>query len=156
MLRKESKWGVTVTCLSRALVWRLGCCAWHSFRVVEPMECGALWKQVYHWRMGLEIPRSVQFELFFASWSPKGGSYNQAFPIRVEWISSNRTNLFFFFFFFQDRVSLCSPRCPGTHSVDQAGLELRNPPASASRVLGLKACTTTPGQTEQILTLQRV
>jgi hypothetical protein len=34
-------------------------------------------------------------------------------------------------FVFQDRVSLCSPGCPGTHSVDQAGLELRNPPASA-------------------------
>jgi hypothetical protein len=28
-------------------------------------------------------------------------------------------------------------------SVDQAGLELRNLPASASQVLGLKACTTT-------------
>ena len=27
--------------------------------------------------------------------------------------------------------------------VDQAGLELRNPTASASRVLGLKACATT-------------
>ncbi|GAB1293087.1 UBX domain-containing protein 8 [Apodemus speciosus] len=25
-------------------------------------------------------------------------------------------------------VSLCSPGCPGTHSVDQAGLELRSPP----------------------------
>ncbi len=24
------------------------------------------------------------------------------------------------------RVSLCSPGCPGTHSVDQAGLELRD------------------------------
>jgi hypothetical protein len=46
---------------------------------------------------------------------------------------------------FQDRVSLCSPGCPGTHSVDQAGLELRNPPASASGVLGLKASATTPG-----------
>jgi hypothetical protein len=32
----------------------------------------------------------------------------------------------------------------GTHSVDQAGLELRNPPASAFQVLGLKACATTP------------
>ena len=42
-------------------------------------------------------------------------------------------------FFFQDRVSLCSPGCSGTHSVDQAGLELRNLPASASRVLALKA-----------------
>jgi hypothetical protein len=36
----------------------------------------------------------------------------------------------FFFFSLRDRVSLCSPGCPGTHSVDQAGLELRNPPAS--------------------------
>jgi hypothetical protein len=46
---------------------------------------------------------------------------------------------------FQDRVSLCSPGCPGTHFVDQAGLELRNLPASASRVLELKACATTSG-----------
>jgi hypothetical protein len=49
----------------------------------------------------------------------------------------------FFFFFFWDRVSLCCSGCPGTHSVDQAGLELRNSPASASQVLGLKVCTTT-------------
>jgi hypothetical protein len=42
------------------------------------------------------------------------------------------------FLFFRDRVSLYSPVCPGTHFVDQAGLELRNLPASASRVLGLK------------------
>jgi hypothetical protein len=48
-----------------------------------------------------------------------------------------------FCFVFQDRVSLCSPGCPGTHFVDQAGLELRNLPASVSQVLGLKACTTT-------------
>jgi hypothetical protein len=53
--------------------------------------------------------------------------------------------LFFVFclFVFQDRVSLCSPGYPGTHSVDQAGPEIRNPPASASQVLGLKACATT-------------
>jgi hypothetical protein len=53
-------------------------------------------------------------------------------------------NYYFGFFFFlvclfgfgflrQD--SLCNPDCPGTHSVDQAGLELRNPPASASQEL---------------------
>jgi hypothetical protein len=51
-----------------------------------------------------------------------------------------------FFFWgggFQDRVSLYSPDCPGTRFVDQAGLELRNLPASASRGLGLKACATT-------------
>jgi hypothetical protein len=51
---------------------------------------------------------------------------------------------FFFVCFFRDRVSL-SLGCPETHFVDQAGLELRNPPASASQVLGLKACATTPG-----------
>jgi hypothetical protein len=47
------------------------------------------------------------------------------------------------FLVFQDRVSLCSPGCPGTHSVNQAGLKLKNPPASASQVLGLKSCATT-------------
>jgi hypothetical protein len=52
--------------------------------------------------------------------------------------------LFLLLFFFQDRVSMYSPGCPGTHSVDQAGLELRNPPASASQVLGLRVCATTP------------
>ena len=49
------------------------------------------------------------------------------------------------FFFLLGQVSLYSPGCPGAHFVDQVGLELRNPPASASRVLGLKACATTPG-----------
>jgi hypothetical protein len=52
--------------------------------------------------------------------------------------------LFCFVFVFRDRVSLDGPGCPGTHFVDQAGLELRNSPAFASQVLGLKACTTTP------------
>jgi hypothetical protein len=60
----------------------------------------------------------------------------------------------FCFLFFRDRVSLCSPGCPGTHSVDQAGLELRNLPASASRVLGLKACATMPGK--KVLFLKRM
>jgi hypothetical protein len=46
-------------------------------------------------------------------------------------------------FVFRDRVSQYSPGCPGTHFVDQAGLELRKPPASASQELGLKACATT-------------
>jgi hypothetical protein len=54
------------------------------------------------------------------------------------------------FFFPRDRVSLCSLGCPGTHSVDQAGLELRNPPASASQVLGLKVCATTARRQETL------
>ena len=51
--------------------------------------------------------------------------------------------LFFVFVFFQDRVSLYNPGCPGTHFVDQAGLKLRNLPASAYQMLGLKAYATT-------------
>jgi hypothetical protein len=47
---------------------------------------------------------------------------------------------FFFFLVFRDRVSLFSSGCPGTHFVDQAGLELRNLPASASRFIVLKHC----------------
>ena len=51
-----------------------------------------------------------------------------------------------------DRVSLYSPGCPGIHSVDQAGLELRNPPASASWVLGLKAFAKPPSWLAKFLT----
>jgi hypothetical protein len=44
--------------------------------------------------------------------------------------------VFFWFWFlvlvFRDRVSLYSPACPGTHFVDQAGPELRNPPCRCS------------------------
>ncbi|GAB1301749.1 Disintegrin and metalloproteinase domain-containing protein 32 [Apodemus speciosus] len=36
-----------------------------------------------------------------------------------------------------DRVSLYSPGCSGTHAIDQAGLELRNLPASASQSAGI-------------------
>jgi hypothetical protein len=50
-----------------------------------------------------------------------------------------------FCFVFRDGVSLYSPDCPGTHFVDQAGFELRNPPAFASRVLGLKECAAKSG-----------
>jgi hypothetical protein len=57
----------------------------------------------------------------------------------------------FFFLVFRDRVSLCSPGCPGTHSVDQAGLELRSLPASASQVLGLKARATMSHWISQII-----
>jgi hypothetical protein len=67
--------------------------------------------------------------------------------------------VFFGFFFcfcflvFRDRVSLCNTGYPGTNSVDQAGLELRNPPASASQVLGLKVCATTAQPVVMVLML---
>ena len=44
-----------------------------------------------------------------------------------------------------DRVSLFSLGFPGSHFVDQAGLELRDPSVSASRVLGLKTYATMHG-----------
>jgi hypothetical protein len=47
-----------------------------------------------------------------------------------------------YIFGFRDRVFLCSPGWPG----NQAGLEIKDPPAFASRVLGLKASTTTAQQ----------
>jgi hypothetical protein len=50
------------------------------------------------------------------------------------------------FWFFETGFLCCSSGCGGTHFVDQAGLglELRNPPASASRVLGLKGVPPCP------------
>jgi hypothetical protein len=53
--------------------------------------------------------------------------------------TSKGSGIFFPVFFFETG----SLGCPGTHSADQAGLELRNTPVSASQVLGLKACATT-------------
>jgi hypothetical protein len=78
--------------------------------------------------------------------------YNQLFRTTCQhqvinaWLRQHPdcSTLYIFLFCFWGRVSLCSPGYPGTHFVDQAGLELRNPPASASQVLGSKACTTTP------------
>jgi hypothetical protein len=62
----------------------------------------------------------------------------------LESFSPYISSFLFVCLFVRDRVSLCSPGCPGTHFVDQAGLELRNLPASASQVLGSKACATMP------------
>jgi hypothetical protein len=52
---------------------------------------------------------------------------------------------------FRGKVSVCSLGCPGTHSVAQAGLKLRNSPVSASQVLGLKAYATSPSSAKHIL-----
>jgi hypothetical protein len=51
------------------------------------------------------------------------------------------TTVYYSVFFYRsgrDRFSLYSLGCPGTHFVDQAGLKMRNPPASAYQVLRLK------------------
>jgi hypothetical protein len=57
----------------------------------------------------------------------------------AKFIVKNGLFLFYFCFcsffppFFQDRISQCVPGCPGTYSVDQAGLKM----------LGFKPCATT-------------
>ena len=88
-----------------------------------------------HSRRGRQIPSQMVVSLHVVA-----GNWTQDL-----WKSSSQYFLVFFFWilFFRDRFSLCSPGCPGTHSVDQVGLKLRNPPASVSQVLGLKLCTTT-------------
>jgi hypothetical protein len=72
-------------------------------------------------------------------------SYKSSPTLAVQFTGQPLFFVLFCLFVFQDRVSLYSLGCPRTHFVYQAGLELRNPPASASQVLGLKACATMPG-----------
>ena len=57
---------------------------------------------------------------------------------------------------FQDTVSLYSSGCPGSLFVDQAGLELRDPTASASQVLGLKACGSTAQESSPLLLINEI
>jgi hypothetical protein len=72
--------------------------------------------------------------IFVISWVVPG-YYDDFMPMKA--IAAASFFVCLFIFIFQNRVSLCSPGCPGTRSVDQASLELRNPPASTSQVLGL-------------------
>jgi hypothetical protein len=60
-----------------------------------------------------------------------------------KWTLGPSSITFYFLNAFSNMVSLCSPGYPGTYSVDQAGLNLRDLPASASQVLGLKEYTMT-------------
>jgi hypothetical protein len=55
-------------------------------------------------------------------------------------------SFFFFFFGFFETGFLCVALAVPELSEDQAGLKLRNLPASASQVLGLKACATMPSK----------
>jgi hypothetical protein len=73
------------------------------------------------------------------------------FCFGLVWFGLVWFGLVWFGLVFQDRVFLYSPGCPGTYSVDQAGLKLRNLPASASRVLGLKVCATMPAWCPSVL-----
>jgi hypothetical protein len=121
-----------------SLLWKSGRSQWWIFWVLRFGEGGGSW-----WRRG---------SLFLFNIIDCCGSFKVVFNLLI-FVGCMFLRFFSFIFsicfriwfqfFFQDRVSLCIPVCSRTH-LDQAGLELRNPPASASRVLGLKACATTP------------
>jgi hypothetical protein len=64
------------------------------------------------------------------SWRLERGGYGESMEV-------TQPEILFFGGGVRDGVSLYNPGCPGTHFVDQAGLELRNLPASASQVMGL-------------------
>lgn len=65
-------------------------------------------------------------------------------PYGFSLLSSTVLLLLLLFLFLWDRASLCSPGYPGTCSEDQASFQLRDPPVSASQVLGLKVYATMP------------
>jgi hypothetical protein len=67
-------------------------------------------------------------------------------PLKYDNLRISQISDFLFFWFFETGFLCIALAVLGTHFVDQAGLKFRNPPASASRVLGLKALVTTPGQ----------
>ncbi|GAB1298265.1 Solute carrier family 28 member 3 [Apodemus speciosus] len=74
--------------------------------------------------------------IFFVVWDHLMAKYEQRID---DFLSPVRRLLDSHWFWLKCyRIFLCSPGCPGTHSVDQGVLELRNLPASASQVLGLK------------------
>jgi hypothetical protein len=81
---------------------------------------------------------SISFCVYLCMWKPEVNSWCCPQVLSTLVIEMGFLLLLFVLFLFglvlvfRDRVSLCSPGCPGTQSVDQADLELRNPPASVS------------------------
>jgi hypothetical protein len=113
----------------------------YSFKITIALQ--------YSLRSGIVIPPEVLvlFRMVLAILSPPYPHIRLRIVLSrsVKKIALKKIFFCFFLFVFETGFLCCSPGCPGTHFVDQAGLELRNSPASASRVLGLKVCTTTPG-----------
>jgi hypothetical protein len=109
-----------------------------------------LLQEVCHWGWTLKVRASCSF------WFLSLCAYGCSLVFKLWLCLLLVTMALLFFWFFRDRVSLCSPGYPGTHfvDVDQAGLELRNLPASTSQVLGLKVCVMTPDSTGTLISLE--
>lgn len=97
-------------------------------------------------------------ELFLSSSHVGPRVWTQVFMLGGECLyplSHGPLAVFFFetgFFFFLMYNSL---GCPATHSVDQAGIELRGQPSSASPVVGLNAACITTSQLQNFLNKQK-
>jgi hypothetical protein len=116
---------------------------WKAFSAEFTVRCQGPVSRLRPWRRCLREPRSdtpAPQPPSFMHLSDVAGTDEAT--LLWFWVFFGGGGVFICFLFFET-VSLCSPGCPRTHSVDQAGLKLRNPPASASQVLGLKACVTT-------------
>ena len=125
---KHHKW----ICIGQTVAWPQGIALPGSFQQVRLGVCNSV--SVWCPKMGW-IPRWGS--LCMAVSSVSDPFFVPAFPLErnhsglkiLRWVGGPFFN--------------CGPCiCTGTHFVDQAGLELRNPPASASRVLGLKGWAT--------------
>jgi hypothetical protein len=94
--------------------------------------------------LSLSTPPSLSHQSLLAGSSLSRGGALRDFP-HLHWYINqccHCSGLVCLFVCFWDSVSLCSPGCPGTWSVDKAGLEHKDPPAFASQLLRSKACTT--------------
>jgi hypothetical protein len=100
--------------------------------ILRPPQCG-LW-------LSSQVTPVLLYcfsqSLGFESWNCLPNISKAAAVISIFHYIRNYLNIcFVWIFFFWDRVSLCRPGWPPTHIA---------PPASASRVLGLKVCPTMP------------
>lgn len=91
------------------------------------------------WRVPLTYSRVLSYHIPMERQLPGDWEQNQETLPSIHILSQNNLATFSFLFvkFSWDRVSLCNPCCPGTHSVDQAGLKLGDLPVSAVRIKGL-------------------
>lgn len=69
---------------------------------------------------------------------PSGGLHQ----VLCVWVASSLVMVFFLGGVLETGFLCVASSCPGTLTVDQGGLELRDPPTSAWPVLGLKAYAT--------------
>ena len=79
------------------------------------------------WYCGTVLPVLKEPSVFLF-----GGGEDRLFQVLAGWILDFGVFICLVFGFCFETGSLCCPGCPGTHFVHQAGLELRDPPASAA------------------------